>query len=247
MDDQTLKRRASSFGAAADVYERARPGYPQDAVAWLIGRPNARVLDVGAGTGKLTRALTSAGHDVTAVEPDELMRASFVEAVPGVDVLAGSAEHLPVPDASFDAVTAGQAFHWFDLDLAFPEIARALRPGGVLAVVWNARDESVAWMAEFGHIVHGGDGTTDLPDEDEDFGLLFGPVARRTFSHSHPLDANGLVELAASRSHTLTLPEERRRHLLDRVDVLARRESARSRSGQIEIPYLTVCLRTIRR
>ena len=243
MDDRTLKRRASSFGAAAAVYERARPGYPQDAVAWLIGSSAARVLDIGAGTGKLTRALAVAGYDVTAVEPDELMRAGFVEAVPGVDVLPGSAESLPVPDASFDAVTAGQAFHWFDLDRALPEIARVLRPGGVLGVVWNVRNESVAWMAEFGRIVDGGDGTTDLPDDDEDFGTLFGPVERREFHYMNTLSARGLVELAASRSYTLTLPEEEQRHLLDRVDALARGESARAPDGLIEVPYLTLCLR----
>ena len=244
--DEILARRARSFGPAAQVYERARPGYPRDAVDWLVGPSPARVLDVGAGTGKLTRALVSAGHHVTAVEPDPLMRDALQAAVPGVEVLAGAAEALPVAGGSFDAVTAGQAFHWFDAARAFPELARALRPGGVLGVVWNARNESVPWIAEFGRIVHGGDGTTDLSDAEEDFGELFGPVARRDFSHAHALDTSGLVELAASRSHTLTLPERERGLLLARVDALARREAARSATGLIRMCYVTVCLRALR-
>ena len=246
LDEQTIRRRARSFGPAADVYERARPGYPAEAVEWLVGRSPARVLDVGAGTGKLTRVLAAAGHEVTAVEPDALMRAALAETVPAVEAREGSAEALPVPDASFDAVVAGQAFHWFDRELALPEIARALGPGGVLGVVWNVRDETVDWMAEFGRIVHGGDGTTDLPDEEEDFGPHFAPVERHDFRHTHSLDRAGLVELALSRSHTLTLPESERRHLLEQVDALARREAARSPGGIVPIPYLTVCLRAVR-
>ncbi len=116
----------------------------------------------------------------------------------------------------------------------------------MLGVVWNVRDETVDWMAEFGRIVHGGDGTTDLPDEDEDFGPHFGPVERHDFRHTHSLDRAGLVELALSRSHTLTMPERERRHLLEQVDALARREAARSPGGIVPIPYLTVCLRAVR-
>ena len=190
--------------------------------------------------------LVAAGHEVTAIEPDALMRAALAETVPAVDAREGSAEALPVPDASFDAVVAGQAFHWFDRERALPEVARALRPEGVLGVVWNVRDETVDWMAEFGRTVHGGDGTTDLPDEEEDFGAHFAPVERHDFRHTHSLDRAGLVELALSRSHTLTLPESERRHLLEQVDALARREAARSPGGIVPIPYLTVCLRAVR-
>jgi SAM-dependent methyltransferase len=245
-DADNVERRARSFGPAAAIYERSRPGYPADAVGWLVGSRPLRVLDVGAGTGKLTRALVAAGHAVTAVEPDGLMRSALAAAVPGVEILDGAAETLPVGDGSFDAVTAGQAFHWFDADRAFPEIARVLRPGGVLGVVWNIRDERVPWVAEFGRIVHGEDGSTDLPDAEEDFGPLFGSVDRREFTHSHTLDERGLVELAASRSHTLTLPEADRARLLDRVADLARGEAAASAGRLVRLPYRTVCMRASR-
>jgi len=247
LDDATLKRRATSFGPRADLYDRVRPGYPAEAVAWLAGPTPARVLDLGAGTGKLTRGLVAAGHEVVAVEPDRQMRAAFAVRLPEVEALDGSAEALPLGDASIDAVVAGQAFHWFDPDRAFPEIARVLRPGGVLGVVWNVRDESVPWILEFGRIVNGGDGTTDLPDEDEDFGPLFGPVERREFRHATSLNADEVVDLAASRSHTITLPEGERRQLLAGITDLAARETRRVRDGRLRMAYVTVCLRATRR
>ncbi len=247
MDEATLKRRATSFGPSADLYDRVRPEYPAEAIIWLVGEATARVIDLGAGTGKVTRELVSAGHDVTAIEPDEQMRAAFARAFPEITALPGSAESIPVGKASVDAVVAGQAFHWFDLDLALPEIARVLRPFGVLGVAWNVRDESVPWILEFGRIVNGGDGTTDLPDEDEDFGPLFGPVARREFRHADLLAVDDVVDLAASRSHTITLPDAERRALLDEIRALAGSEYERSTDGLLRMDYVTVCLRASRR
>src|SRR3954454_13116307 len=126
------ERRGLSFGPAAADYERVRPSYPGSAVAWLVGTEPQRVLDLGAGTGKLTRVIVALGHDVVAVEPLPEMRAELSAALPTVETHAGSAEAIPLADASVDAVVVGQAFHWFDQARAVPELARVLRPGGVL-------------------------------------------------------------------------------------------------------------------
>lgn len=129
--------RAASFGGVADAYERARPGYPDDAVAWLAGDEPCDVVDLGAGTGKLTRSLVARGHRVTAVDPLEEMLVWLRHAVPGAIAVRGSAEAIPLPDGSADVVTCAQSFHWFDHAVALREIARVLRPGGRLAPVWN--------------------------------------------------------------------------------------------------------------
>ena len=154
-------RRAGSFGAAAQSYATHRPDYPAAAIGWALepavrlaasrGRP-ARILDLGAGTGKLTAqiaALTLAGNppEVTAVEPDPHMLAELRGRLPGVRAAAGRAEQIPLPAGAVDAVLAGQAAHWFDLDRALPEIARVLGPGGVFAGLWNADDDRVDWVA----------------------------------------------------------------------------------------------------
>jgi ubiquinone/menaquinone biosynthesis C-methylase UbiE len=137
---------ARHFEAAADDYERARPTFPAEAIEHLRReldlRPGRTVLDLAAGTGKLTRLLVPTGARVVAVEPLSGMRALLERAAPGVEALEGTAEAIPLADESVDAVTVAQAFHWFDLDRAYREIARVLRPGGGLAVVWNARDLS---------------------------------------------------------------------------------------------------------
>src|SRR5262245_57888935 len=133
--------RASSFGEVAEAYERARPGYPDDAVRWLTGAEPCDVVDLGAGTGKLTRSLVGLGHRVIAVEPLPGMLEQLRGAVPRATALSGSAEAIPLADASADVVVCAQSFHWFDHETALPEIARVLRPGGRLALVWNTRDD----------------------------------------------------------------------------------------------------------
>jgi SAM-dependent methyltransferase len=151
MPDRRVAANASRFGDVADAYERARPLYPEAALAELAARcglsAGTPVVDVGAGTGKLTRQLVALGADVVAVEPSPGMRVRLEAAVPGVPVLDGTAEDIPLPDASVAVVTAGQAFHWFETRRALDEIARVLRPGGWLALMWNERPES-GWAAE---------------------------------------------------------------------------------------------------
>src|SRR5579859_8118452 len=132
--------RGLSFGPAADLYDSVRPAYPREAVEWALGTPPLRVVDLGAGTGILTRVLLGIGYEVLPVEPDPAMRAKLAATTPGVEPLDGRAESIPLPDGSTDAIVAGQAYHWFDRDAAHREAARVLRPGGVFAPIWNVRD-----------------------------------------------------------------------------------------------------------
>ena len=132
MEDGDRGGHASSFGMAAVAYAEHRPDYAQAAVRWAVEQaPGPRVLDLGAGTGKLTATLVAAGVETTAVEPDPAMLTELRRALPGVRALPGSAEAIPLPEASVDAVVAGNAMHWFDMDIAGPEIARVLVPGGI--------------------------------------------------------------------------------------------------------------------
>jgi SAM-dependent methyltransferase len=152
VDTDEWAKRGSSFGAVAAEYAQFRPDYPADAVRWCVapvGRDigSLRLLDLGAGTGKLTALLTALGADVTAVEPDQAMLGELRRALPSVRALPGSAEQIPLADASVDAVLCGQSLHWFNLERALPEIARVLVPGGTLAGLWNSDDDRVAWVA----------------------------------------------------------------------------------------------------
>ena len=141
-------RHATSFGVAAVAYAEHRPDYAHPAVRWALGpAPGSRVLDLGAGTGKLTATLVAAGLETTAVEPDRAMLSELHRFLPDVRALPGSAESIPLPDASVDAVVAGNAMHWFDMDVAGPEIARVLVPRGVLCGLWNVLDDRVDWVA----------------------------------------------------------------------------------------------------
>ncbi|PWW21596.1 methyltransferase family protein [Geodermatophilus normandii] len=149
-DPADWDQRRTSFGSVAAEYAAHRPGYPPDAVAFLLGGRPRRVLDLGAGTGLLTDVLVAAGHEVLAVDPSAEMLGQLSARHPGIPVEVGGAEVIPVPDASVDAVVAGQAAHWFDPEPAAAELRRVLRPGGVVGFVWNVRDETVPWVAALG-------------------------------------------------------------------------------------------------
>lgn len=195
--------RARSFGPAAGVYEAARPAYPAEAVRDLLGSRPLDVLDLGAGTGKLTRTVVAEGHRVLAVDPSAEMLDELRRVVPGVDTRVGSAEALPVDDGAFDAVVAGQAYHWFDPAVALPEIARVLRPGGTVGLLWNSRDEDVPWIARFGELVGSEDASSTLiaPTLEP----LFGPVSVRWYDHVHEMAVERLVDLGHSRSSLLVM------------------------------------------
>ena len=240
----------SGFAAGADRYERARPGYSDEATEHVLATlgigPTTRVLDIGAGTGKLTRVLVAAGASVVASEPSASMRATFAKVVPGTPQVAATAEHLPFSGSSFDAVTVAQAFHWFDAPRALAECARILRPGGGLALVWNERDESDPVVAELTRIskwdVH-----QPYP-VGMDFGSVidasgaFGPVDRTVFRFTQELDRKSFVEQVESRSYIAVLPEDRRRAILDDVTALAA-----GLSEPILLPYIadTFCAHVI--
>jgi SAM-dependent methyltransferase len=241
-DDAAQRRRqAASFGAAAAAYERGRPPYPPEAVDWLLPDGASRVLDLGAGTGKLTRQLRDRGLDVIAVEPSEGMREQLARAVPGVAVYDGSAEQIPLPDHSVDAVLVAQAWHWVDRSRAVPEVARVLGPGGRLGLVWNIRDEREDWVAELGRILH------DPGDHRRgDRGIVgppFGPVEHRDVEWTHRLSRDELIDLAASRSYVITMTDQERTAVLAGVARLADRRLGPAAVGELELPYVTECYR----
>ena len=238
------RKQAASFGGVADAYERSRPGYPEAAVAWLAGSTPGDVVDLGAGTGKLTRSLAALGHRVTAVEPLEEMLAQLRANLPDVRTLTGGAEAIPLPDASADVVTCAQAFHWFDHGRALVEIARVLRPAGRLALVWNMRDESEIWVEELSDAIVGRTGLDRGAIEPIERSGLYGTVERAVFEHAQQVDRTTMRELVLSRSYCAILPEEEREPILQRVDDLF---AERARDGVVRVPYLTECFRAARR
>jgi SAM-dependent methyltransferase len=237
--------RRLSFGSTADTYDRFRPGYPPDAAAWLVGaEPPARVLDLGAGTGRLAGVLAGLGYDVVAVEPDDGMRAVAEQALPG-RTLRGSAEAIPVDDASVDAVVAGQAFHWFDPERALPEIARVVRPGGHLGVIWNVRDEREAWSQRLSELVGGEDrraaeGRGRAPG----FGPSFGAAQSLVVEHEQELDADRLVGLAASWSYVFLRPD--RDEVLAQVRAIATGSPELAGRSTFTLAYEARCFRARR-
>ncbi|MDQ3353870.1 MAG: class I SAM-dependent methyltransferase [Actinomycetota bacterium] len=206
---------ARGFGSASDAYERGRPSYPAEAVTCLIDElsmaPGSTVVEVAAGTGKLTRLLTPSGARVVAVEPVAEMRRVLVDKVPGVDVVAGTAEALPLASGSADAVVVAQAFHWFAVPEALAEMARVLRPGGGFGLVWNDRDDSVPWVAELSALIQWDDRPVpsyhqvDWTAAVEQAGA-FGPLEHRQFHLEQQLDVDTLVDRVLSTSYLASRP-----------------------------------------
>jgi ubiquinone/menaquinone biosynthesis C-methylase UbiE len=230
-----------SFERVADLYERARPEYPADAIAWLVEQLELRsgriVLDLGAGTGKLTRALVPTGAEVIAVEPGEAMLHELEQAVPGVRALLGSAEQIPLGDGTVDAVTVGQAFHWFRFDEALAELRRVLRPGGGIGLLWNNRDQSDPLQLEISELIWplargraaAYDSSRYLAESP-----LFGPLEEREFRFAQELDADVLAARVLSISFVAAAPPETRAELERRV-----RGLVAERGGTVRFPYVT--------
>lgn len=256
MDEDERLRRGSSFGAVARAYAELRPGYPPDAVRWALnGRSPAdlRVLDLGAGTGKLTEVLLSLGAEVTAVEPDGEMLSELRRLLPRARALAGSAEAIPLPDGSVDAVACGQAMHWFDMPRAIPEIARVLAGGGSVAGLWNVDDDRVEWVARLHEVAReaAGPSLSGSGAEAARFGAgqfgadFFGPAERAEFAHQQAHTAASLLALSGTHSKALTLPSAEREALLRGVaGFLASRPQASS--GEFTLPMMTVVVRSVR-
>jgi SAM-dependent methyltransferase len=256
-DTDEWARRGSSFGAVAAAYAVHRPDYPVEAVRWCVapvGREmgSLRVLDLGAGTGKLTAVLADLAAEVTAVEPDPAMLGELRRELPSVRSLPGSAEQIPLPDASVDAVLCGQAMHWFDMSRALPEIARVLVPGGALGGLWNSDDDRVPWVAGLQEAAEGAASPSLSRRRSEaasfgpgQFGVArFTPTERAEFANSQLLTADTLVELIGTHSRILIMaPDERARVLAQiRAYLASRPETA---EGQFELPMVTSVIRAV--
>jgi SAM-dependent methyltransferase len=245
--DERWQVQAASFGAVADAYERGRPSYPAEAIDWLMPAGAAQVLDLGAGTGKLTRQLTGRGLDVTAVEPSAGMREKLRQAVPGVRALDGTGERIPLPDHSVDAVLVAQAWHWVDPARAVPEVARVLRPGGQLGLIWNIRDERADWVAGLGAILRQSDGAhavSSTVSVAPRVGPPFGPLERRDVGWVHRLSPEALVDMVSSRSYVSTMPAADHEKLLNELRHLLLTHPSLAGAGEIALPYVTRCWRT---
>ncbi len=249
--------RRTSFGTLVDAtrYDELRPEYPLEAVTWLLGEPARplRVLDLAAGTGKLTRALRALGHEVVAVDPSEGMLAALLAAGarddPGVEVLRGTAEDVPLPDGCVDAVTVGQAWHWVRPGAAAAEVARVLRPGGALGLVWNARDVAVGWVAELEELVAGpaSTGADGLEvDADDGWPRVPGPLTgrqRAVFRADRVLaDARAVAGLASTESAVAVRHD--REAVLAQVARLAARHARPD--GTVVVPVLCHAFRYTR-
>jgi SAM-dependent methyltransferase len=235
---------ANSFGPVAGLYDRARPTYPAAALDWLL-EPFAspRVIDLGAGTGKLTRLIRDRGLSVTAVEPSPGMRAQLASSVPGVPVVDGSAESMPLPSGSADVVLVAQAWHWVDPARAAPEVARVLRPGGRLGLLWNVRDDNADWVRRLDEIIGNRDRTSD---ESAVIGAPFGPVSRHRFAWADTIGPSMLLDLVASRSAVILLPADERAALLREVRQLMATHPDLVGRTEIALPYVTYCTRATR-
>jgi SAM-dependent methyltransferase len=256
---------ALGFGAEAAAYERARPSYPPDAISWLIENldlgPGSRVVDLAAGTGKLTRLLAGIDADLIAVEPVAGMRAKLHEQSPAVPVLAGAAEALPLADSSIDAVVVAQAFHWFDARRAMAEIARVVRPGGHLALIWNARDRSIEWVDQVWSVMdrverhapwrdegEGRDGraegsptdTTVRQSERYPAGpgdASWSPWTEATFFHVQHSTHDEVIDRMRSVSHIAALPPPNQRGVLDEIRSILTEHPQTRQKSTVGIPY----------
>ncbi|GGM46399.1 class I SAM-dependent methyltransferase [Dactylosporangium sucinum] len=249
MERDARRPEASSFGAAAVAYAEHRPDYAPAAVRWALeAAPGPRVLDLGAGTGKLTGTLVALGADVIAVEPDPRMLAELRRELPAVRARPGSAEAIPLPDASVDAVLAGNALHWFDMAVAGPEIARVLAPGGVLAGLWNVLDDRVDWVAGLERV--GGSAAVGPRDTAGNWRAAtaalhlpdIGAPEQAEFPHGQRRTADSLAATIATRAGMLVMPEPEREATLGRIRayLASRPETA---GGEFTLPMLTGVLR----
>ncbi len=247
-DRSDRERHGRSFGSVAEAYARLRPGYPGDVVEFVLGSQAEpyRVLDLGAGTGRLTEAFLTAGHEVVAVDPAVEMLDELSARHPEVRAAVGTAESIPLRDNAVEAVVAGQAAHWFDLPRAAVEIERVLRLGGPLGLIWNLRDERVPWVAELG---------TVLASEDNHMSTALAPVAhslaqhlgwtvhRAEFSYAHALSPEEVVAGLATRSYVVLLEPAARLRLLTAAEQIMATHPDTAGLDIVEFPYRTFAYR----
>jgi SAM-dependent methyltransferase len=253
VSDPTFDDRKLSFGAAASSYADHRPGYPREAVQWvldLVDHPVRDVADVGAGAGALTRTLVEMAERVTAYEPDAAMLAELEARVPGARAVVSRAEELPVDDASLDAVLVAQAWHWFDHARAAAEFGRVLRPGGVVGLLWNIRDTRVPWMAALQDIIGGEDSMRMVAESSQDLSERAGTeeireflpeVERRGFPNPVPITPQGVLDLVSTYSYVRLSPRAEQRYAEVR-ELLATHPDTAGRDV-LEMPYVTAAYR----
>ncbi len=253
MTESLRRTRAAAWTdtEAATAYERLRPGYPMDAVDWVLPERCRRVLDLGAGTGKLTRALLTRELEVVAVDPSAAMLAVLADTVPGVPTFVGTGESIPLPTHSVDAVLCAQAWHWVDSEQGCAEVARVLRPGGSFGLLWNADDVSVGWVEALqelkrrarggstghsagGEVLTGDLGISDAFEEPEEF----------AWAWTAPYAVADLVDLVATRSYILTAAPDDRARLIDEVRELLATHPETAGRHVVELPMVTTCVRT---
>lgn len=239
---------AVGFAAAADRYAAGRPDYPAAVANWLRNdlalAPGATVVDLGAGTGKFLPALRNTGAALVAVEPVAAMRARIETEQPDVTVLGGTAQAIALPDASVDVVVCAQAFHWFASAEALAEIARVLRPGGRLGLIWNVRDASVAWVRRLTAILDEHQG--DAPRHESGVwrrsfpAAGFGPLQERAWPHAHVGPAEAVVlDRSLSVSFIAALPPEKRAEVADALHGLVADTPELAKGGTVRFPYVT--------
>lgn len=237
---------AKGFAAGADAYERGRPTYATESIDRLVAElgiePGKRVLDLAAGTGKLTRQIAPAGAEIVAVEPIDEMRARLVASMPGIEAIAGTAEDIPLPNHSVDAVVVGQAFHWFDGIRAVSEIRRVLKPGGAVGMIWQARDPSLPWVQRLDELIDRIDDghprfRTEAWREAFDLTALFDPIEAATYGYVQRGGVETIVDRVASISYVAALPEAVRAPYLDEVRQLLATDPATAGRDVIELPY----------
>jgi SAM-dependent methyltransferase len=238
---------ATGFDREAGVYEQARPSYPAEAVDWLVENlrigAGRRVVDVAAGTGKLTRLLEPFGAQLVAVEPVEGMRGAFVAVSPDVPVLAATAEQLPFTGTAFDAITVAQAFHWFDAGTALTEFARVLRPGGRLGLIWNARDRSNDLVDQLWSIMDRVEKRAPWRQHEawHDSAFVehpdFTPLVEATFHHEQVLSPDAVVARFRSVSHVAVLPPVEQERVLDEIRAVLATHPLAAGHDQVAIPY----------
>lgn len=270
-DDSERLRRGSSFGGAAAEYDEHRPDYPEEAIRWALapvtgegiagdipgagGLAGLQVLDLGAGTGKLTAQLVRLGTAVAAVEPDPAMLRRLRRLLPSVPALDGAAESIPLPGGSVRAVLCGQAMHWFDLERSLPEIARVLSPGGVLAALWNTDDDRVDWVAGLHAAAEGAGGptvsssraqTVDARFRKASGAPAFEPAVIEDFPHGYQRTPGSLVAALATHSKFLTMEPGPRERVLGQVRSYIRSRPEIS-GGEFTVPMVTSVLRTVRK
>ncbi|MCC9196040.1 class I SAM-dependent methyltransferase [Arthrobacter sp. zg-Y820] len=249
---EAVRRRqlARSYEDGGEHYDRIRPGYPSEAVQWLFAgvsgpaaAPGAQVADIGAGTGKYTRCLVSAGYRPTAVDPSADMLSQLQQALPGIPVVVGTAEDTGLPTASMDAATVAQAWHWCDPLASSTELARVLRPGGFLGLIWNQLDVSVPWVHRYSRIIHAGD--VLRPGFRPAVGPEFVPDASHTTHWSQQMTPEDLMELAKSRSYYLSAAAPVREKVMANLTWYLFEHLGHRPGEPLELPYLTLSWRMV--